>query len=84
MSSGLAVVATDVGETRNMIRHGENGLLVPSENPQALASAILSLLTDKSLYSSLSREALNSVRNFDVSALGPKYSKLYRDALNEN
>ena len=46
MASGLAVIATDIPGSRDLVRHGESGLLVPPEDPRALHSALL-LLTDE-------------------------------------
>jgi starch synthase len=40
------VVATDVPGHRDVVVHGETGLLVPPEDPVALAGAISSLLAD--------------------------------------
>jgi glycosyltransferase involved in cell wall biosynthesis len=42
----LPVVATDAGGTRECLRHGVDGLLVPVGDDQALAAAIASLLAD--------------------------------------
>jgi glycosyltransferase involved in cell wall biosynthesis len=46
MASGLAVVATDVGGVPELVVHGETGLLVPPNDPDALADAINDLLDD--------------------------------------
>lgn len=43
------IVATDVPGCREIVRDGENGLLVPPKDPQALAQAILKLLDDRNL-----------------------------------
>lgn len=48
------VVATAVGGIPEMVENGITGLLVPPRNPQALASAILELLTNKSLLKKMS------------------------------
>src|SRR2546430_10694666 len=39
-------ICTNVGGIPEVIKHGVNGLLVPPENPQALAAAILQLLRE--------------------------------------
>jgi len=44
MACGLPVIATRVGATREAVRDGENGLLVPPSNVDALARAMLHLL----------------------------------------
>ena len=46
MSQGLPVIATSVQGVDEIIRNGQNGLLVPLEDPQALSDAILRLLGD--------------------------------------
>jgi len=46
MCAGLAVVATDVPGHRDVVIHGETGLLVPPDNSAALADAIAELITD--------------------------------------
>jgi glycosyltransferase involved in cell wall biosynthesis len=46
MAMERAVVATDVGGTGEVVRHGASGLLVPPKDPEALAGAIRALLAD--------------------------------------
>jgi glycosyltransferase involved in cell wall biosynthesis len=43
-ASACPIVATDVPGCRGVVRHGENGLLVPPHNPPALAAALVELL----------------------------------------
>ena len=49
MASGLAVVATAVGDVPRVVRQGETGLLVPPRDPLALAEALEWLLRDADL-----------------------------------
>ena len=45
-ASGLPVVATDVGGVRETVIDGETGLLVPRNDPESLAAALVSLIED--------------------------------------
>jgi glycosyltransferase involved in cell wall biosynthesis len=47
MAAGLPVVATDVGGTAEIVVHDRTGLLVPPDEPAALARAIDALLADR-------------------------------------
>lgn len=46
---GRAIVTTDTAGCREIVRHGENGLLVAPRDPVAVAEAILALLGDAGL-----------------------------------
>ncbi len=46
MAAGKPVVATDAGATREIIEDGTHGLLVPAGDAQALAKAIVRILTN--------------------------------------
>lgn len=46
MATGKAVVLTDVGGARDAIDDGENGWLVPPDEPAALQAALLDVLAD--------------------------------------
>jgi glycosyltransferase involved in cell wall biosynthesis len=49
MAASLPVVATDVGGNAEAVQDGTNGFIVSSENPDALADAIVRLLSDPAL-----------------------------------
>jgi len=57
LRAGLPVVASDVGGVSEAIVNGVTGLLVPAGNPQALASALGSLLESSSLRKSMGAAA---------------------------
>ncbi len=48
-ASGLPVIATDVRGCRQVVSHGQSGLLVPLHDPERLATAIEELVLDPSL-----------------------------------
>jgi glycosyltransferase involved in cell wall biosynthesis len=58
---GRPVVATRVGGITDLIRDGENGLLVPPRDPAALADALVRVLSDRALAERLAAAARPSV-----------------------
>jgi glycosyltransferase involved in cell wall biosynthesis len=55
MAHGLPVVATRVGGVPEAVVHGETGLLVPPQDPAALAEALSALLRDPDLAQKMGR-----------------------------
>ena len=49
MAAGVPVVASDLASLREVLRDGENALLIPPGDPGALAEGIRSLLADEAL-----------------------------------
>ena len=67
MASGIPVVSTRVSGIPELIKSGQNGLLVPAHDPQHLADAIESLLTDPPLRDRLARAARGTIQaNFSL------------------
>ncbi len=61
MACGKACIATDIPGSRDLVVHGESGILVPPSNPQALAEAIRQLQVDPDLRARLGRNARKRV-----------------------
>jgi glycosyltransferase involved in cell wall biosynthesis len=57
MSSGLPVVATDVGSISDVVEEEITGCLVPPHDPQAAAEAVIRLLRNPKLRASMAVEA---------------------------
>lgn len=62
-SQGLACVSTDVSGVPELIEHGQSGLIVPPENPDALAAALATAIRDPALRGRLGAAAEARVRN---------------------
>jgi len=56
LARGVPVVATDLVGIPEVVRHGETGLLVPPDDPPALAAAIARLVRDPKLARELAAE----------------------------
>jgi glycosyltransferase involved in cell wall biosynthesis len=63
MALSRPVVASDVGGIPEMIEDGVTGLLVPHDQPKALAAAIVRLLTDHALADTIARAAHDLVHD---------------------
>ncbi len=61
MDAGLPIVATAVGGIGEMIRDGENGLLVRAHDVPAIARSVAALLQDSELRSTLTTAARESL-----------------------
>lgn len=63
MALARPVVASNVGGIPEMIQHGVNGMLVPPQDPAALAGSIALLLTDHPLADMLGRAGHDTVHD---------------------
>ncbi len=68
MRSGLPVITTDTCGMRDVIRHEENGLLVPVRSPAAISAAIERLKESPGLRERLGHAAAAAPYNWDRSA----------------
>lgn len=78
MSGGLASVATRVGGIPEIIRDGENGLLVPPDDPDSLTDAIVRLLSDPAECVRLRGAGKSTVENgFTVNRMCEQYLQIF-------
>jgi glycosyltransferase involved in cell wall biosynthesis len=80
MAMGVPVVATKVRGIEEVVDDGDTGLLVPYDNPQALASNILRLFDDRDLRTRLKAAARSKVeRNYTRERMVRDFEALYAD-----
>lgn len=80
MAYGRACVATRAGAIPEVVTHGVDGLLVEPGDPDALADALLQVLTDEDLRRRLEAAAPAAARErFDVARTTAEYAALYRE-----
>ena len=81
MRIGRPVVATAVGGTPEAVEHGVTGLLVPRQDPEALAKAVIELLLDPERRARMGRAAAERARtDFDEDRLVTALLDVYREA----
>jgi glycosyltransferase involved in cell wall biosynthesis len=77
-----AVVAADVGSVAEAVRDGETGLLVPPEDPAALAGAINRMLADVELRQRLGEQGRRLVlERFTAEHMTRAFESLYDELL---
>jgi glycogen(starch) synthase len=84
MAAGVPVISTDIPVVNEIVVHGENGLLIPYDDTDALARAILSVLDDQNLRNRLiagGQRALNE--RFAPERLVRQIIDVYEDVLAE-
>jgi glycosyltransferase involved in cell wall biosynthesis len=81
MLAAKPVVATAVSSIPEIVADGETGLLVPADDPAALASAVSTLLDDRARASTLGRAGYERARaEFSVARMAERTTAIYRAA----
>ena len=82
LSVGKPVVASAVGGIVDIVINEKTGLLVPEKDPQALADALVRILTDDHLYIRLAKDGYQyALKNFSVSAVAENIKTIYEALL---
>jgi len=82
MSAGISVVSTKAGGIPDAIADMKDGLLVDAGDVDALASALIKLITDRELNSTLSKSAQSKFNEqFSIGTIIPRLNDLYGEVL---
>lgn len=81
MAWGLCPVVTPVGGLATLVRDGDNGVVVPVNDPAALGAALDKLLSDDEVRIQLGARARESVAPFGADAWADRLVDLYRELL---
>ncbi len=82
LAAGVPVVAADREPIRDVVEHGRTGLLVPPQDPEALAAALLTLADDaerRARFAADAREAAR--RDHDAAGVAAQVAAIYRKAV---
>lgn len=80
MASGLPVVATGVGGVPELALNERNALLVPPDDPEALASALGRVLGDPTLRAALAAAGRRTARDYTWDRVTARYLELAEEA----
>ncbi|MCP4677540.1 MAG: glycosyltransferase family 4 protein [Deltaproteobacteria bacterium] len=84
MAAGTPLITTRVGSIPEVVNEGRTGILVPQDDPRALANAIRTLLRNRSLAETLGKNGREHVmQRFSWAATAARYEAIYDDALRE-
>jgi glycosyltransferase involved in cell wall biosynthesis len=84
MAAARPLVATTVGGTPELVHDGVHGLLVPPEDPPALAAAIIAALRAPERAREMARAARARIaERFTVEALAGRVDRLYADMVGD-
>jgi len=81
MAAGVPVVATDIPGYREVVSDGVEGLLVPPRDPEALAAALVRVLTEPELAAGLGDAGRARALSFDWPIVVDRLEELYARAV---
>ena len=81
MAAGLPIVASRVGGIPDLVKDGQNGLLVPPADAPALTKAIYDLLADKKRRKQMGTAGKKMCRPYSAEAMVEQINDLYTDLL---
>jgi glycosyltransferase involved in cell wall biosynthesis len=84
MATGLPIVATRVPGIVDQVEEGQEGLLVPAQNSDALADVMIQIASDSHLAASLSDQAARRSMEFRWEHVAEKYLALYQKMISES
>ncbi len=81
MACGLCIVSTSVGGIPYLLDDGVDVLLVPPNDPSAMAAAVKRIMKEPGLAERLSTNARRKAERFDWSTILPQWQKLFNGVI---
>ena len=79
IASGTPIIGSNVGGIPDIIKHNKTGLLAPQNDTDALADAIIKVLTDSTLNRKLRKNAIDFVKErFTWDLVADRFAGLFR------
>lgn len=84
MANGLCIVTTNVGGIPWLVEDQEEALLVPPNDPKAMAAAVKRILTEPGLAAKLSVNARSRAEKLDWSGILPQWETLFIEVIEQH
>jgi glycosyltransferase involved in cell wall biosynthesis len=83
MANRTPLVATNVGGIPSVIKNGSTGILVPPRDPDALAAALIALITNPAMRETMAAAALHDLEPFRMNSVVLRFAELYERLVKE-
>ena len=81
MAHGIPVIASSVGGMKEIIRHGQNGVLVKEKNVKELRQAILNLQNNSELRARLGAQAFADTELYDWKKIAAQFHAIFSEVI---
>jgi glycosyltransferase involved in cell wall biosynthesis len=82
MACGLAPITTAIDGPKEIVRDGQDGILIPPRDRLAIEQALERLISDRPYLEQLRRQAYTTAQNYSWTAVARQQLALYEKALN--
>ncbi len=77
LATGLPIIATDTGGTKELVDEGINGFIIKMKDADDIAEKIIKLISDKNLLESMSQASRQKAESLSWKNVAEKYFKEY-------
>ncbi len=84
MASSLPIVGTAISGNTDVVFHGQNGLLTEPADADGLAEAVLQILEQRAVQTSMRRKARETVTRYGWLNVAQQYVDVYEEAIAAN
>jgi L-malate glycosyltransferase len=78
LASGLPILATDTGGTKELVHDGENGFIIKMKNAKDIADKIEKLINDRELLQKMGEVSRGYAENMSWEKVAGEYYELYK------
>lgn len=82
MACNVPIVASKIGGVPDVVKDGENGLLVPPKDSEALADAIIYLLENEDVRERMGKNGRKKVEDYSWDKNAKETEKVYKEVMN--